>query len=610
VIAPLPVFLVLGCAELFGLDAPDLDGVAGRASIGGGAAAGGDRGGTSGAGRGGSDGGAAGEAGHGGSEGGGGPIGGSGGSATGPAGSAGASVGGKGGSGGESPWAEIGSPCEHPGALACVSEAFNQTALCNGATWVRGKNCDDNSLCDRETGTCEYQCVTPPGHATCNGSDAMVCGPDGVNPQLERCIFGCIQYEPDAGASGCVGLGEGQILFDAPRAISNRESPWPDPLIPVCFSVADEWSPDEVRTIRDAVAAEWGRYTAVGFSGWDQCVDDEARVELNRVEDCDLELARIPRIGFPGPGVALPIDLCLSYLDKQGVSTGTEPILGATALHVFGHVLGFEDERYRLNGTDIMMQGIDLSGISALGVGISRIPSLHATYGAKPSRSLIHRGGRCLSGNAGTLSQGTCDGTAPQGWRLSAGWIEHVGSGQCLRVTNGSTVGLGNCVGAESFLPSRVEWRAQGGYCVSKRTDPPLGVESCTPSRAADQTWRFEFLGDDSVRIGLASDATSCVLRPDDWSNPANAQLGLCDGVRDVFEIRGGRLEVAGHCLQSGTQLGFWPCSETPLQRFVISGPLQNEVEALTLANTSGVELTISLVNGSPSPEQIFDYQL
>ncbi|HEX6277101.1 MAG TPA: hypothetical protein VFZ53_28870, partial [Polyangiaceae bacterium] len=618
--------LVASCAELLGLDAGDSAGGGGRLPTGGGATRGGASGALSGAG--GRGGGAAGEAGRGdaaaaGSLRGGSPTrGGSGGSAGSSVATGGSGSGAEGGdgSGGENPFPEFDSPCENAGAIACRAAESPSRLLCDGTVWTRWESCDMNFLCDRETGACRGVCSGIPGEkragwVTCTGYDAMVCGPDGVNPQLERCVFGCTNSE-EGRKGGCHDMRDDQMLFHPPIPIISERILWEKPLIPVCF-VGGGWTSDEVRTIRDAADAAWGRFTAVGFSGWTSCDDaaldrSAARVELRRVTGCGRTLAQMPRTGFPGPGAVLPIDLCLSYYDATRASSPNTDgaLLAAISVHVFGHVLGFPDERHDGLSTDVMMEGVTLTRVSVLSVG-QRLSTLHAEYGAKPAQSLVHRGGRCLSAvSGGALAQKVCDGTADQAWRLASGRIAHVATNQCLRATGGTSVGLGSCTSAETWTPASVEWR-HGNYCISVRTtadaNAPLGRESCTASRAADQRWRFEFLADDRVRIRLARDGR-CVLRPEDWTYPTNARLGACDGARDIFEIRSGRLEMSGRCLNASTPLNFVACSENPAQRFAISGMLQNDLGALTLADSNGVELTVSVP--ASSPPQTFDYQL
>jgi hypothetical protein len=406
------------------------------------------------------------------------------------------------------------------------------------------------------------------------------------------------------------------MLFHPPIPIISDRLPWERPLIPVCF-VRGEWTDDETRTIRDAADAAWGRFTAVGFSEWTSCDDaalDEgaARVELRRVTGCDRTLAQMPRTGFPGRGAVLPIELCLSYRDKKRVRHDTDAaLLAAISVHVFGHVLGFEDATHDVVSTDAMMEGITLRRVSELSIG-QRHSTLHAEYGGKPAYSLVHRGGRCLSAlSGGVVAQRVCDGAVDQAWRLAGGRIAHVATNQCLRATGGTSVGLGSCTGAETWTPASVEWRAQGGNCVGVRTNPdpnaPLGRESCSASRAADQRWRFEFLADDKVRIRLARDGR-CVLRPENWSYPTTARLGACDGARDIFEIRSGRLEMSGRCLNASTPLSFVACSDNPVERFAISGMFQNDLGALTLEDANRLELSSSPI--ASSPEQTFDYQL
>jgi hypothetical protein len=140
------------------------------------------------------------------------------------------------------------------------------------------------------------------------------------------------------------------------------------------------------------------------------------------------------------------------------------------------------------------------------------------------------------------------------------------------------------------------------------------------PSWPSVQEFRFEFLDGDRVRIRTAATG-QCVTSPNIWEEPDFPGLGTCGGGQDVFEVTGGRLGVAGHCLapvNRGTQgagLEFRPCNAFYDQHFALSGPFALGASALTLPNVEPPELKVTPLGITPLgvpplPTQIFDYHL
>ncbi|HEX6271723.1 MAG TPA: hypothetical protein VFZ53_01720, partial [Polyangiaceae bacterium] len=164
-----------------------------------------------------------------------------------------------------------------------------------------------------------------------------------MTESLEFCLFGCVGATTTT-PPACGGPQEGELLIDQPGPLRTPSGLWPNPLIPVCWRNTDATS-SNARAIRERIDTTWGRFSSVGFPGWGECDDASTGVELRFVEDCEGELARVPFLGYPGPSVTLPIDLCISYRDSEGSQNVGEGLLGFVALHVFGHVLGFEDLR-------------------------------------------------------------------------------------------------------------------------------------------------------------------------------------------------------------------------------------------------------------------------
>ena len=170
----------------------------------------------------------------------------------------------------------------------------------------------------------------------------------------------------------------------------------------------------------------------------------------------------------------------------------------------------------------------------------------------------------------------------------------------------------------EAFLTSRVRWQVSRGQCAALAENPPQNtspiiVSDCDSHWPSSQTFGFEFLGDDKVRIRTATG--QCVTSPNIWGEPPSYPgLGTCGGGQDIFDVRDGRLGAAGRCLSpvSRNTLGleFSPCSAFDDHHFALSGPLMLGSSALTLTNVDPPKLALRLVGTEPLANQIFDYHL
>jgi hypothetical protein len=628
----LAVFAV-GCGALLGVSPPDpSDGETGGNGKGdtktGGHAG---NGGTGATGQGGTSGG--GEAGEGS---GGSPMGGAspaGGHAMGgePAGNGGAA--GDDGAGGEPDWVfpEKGAACSVPGALACAAAHSISRYICKGGVWQKADDCPTGQQiperCDRTTGTCGLQVCTDAGARTCEAGDSRICGPDEATWITEPCPFGCLP------SGACDGPADYELLIDRPGPLRTPTGAWPNPLIPVCWQGPEtDAMSDSARVVRETVETTWGRFSSVGFPGWDTCGDKATGVELRFVNRCEGELARVPFLGYPGPSATLPVELCTSYLDAGLIPDEvqvSDELLGLVALHVFGHVLGFEDLKLDVG---VMEPVVDLRTYEQITLDAEDITWLQFVYGSKPSHSLVGPNGRCLAFASGTLSSAACDGSAAQRFQPGPAELAHDASESCVRRASdsGEAIEFAPCTGdasREGFLTHRVRWQvsrgryewqvAGGSRCAAVRppmpNESPLAVMPCDSSWPAAQEFGFEFLDGDRVRIHSAATGY-CVTSPNTWTSSFPG-LGTCGGGQDVLDVTSGRLGVAGHCLAgvhrgSMSGLEFLPCSASYDQHFALSGPIALGKSALTLLNVEPPELTLTALVIPPLPSQIFDYHL
>jgi hypothetical protein len=646
--------LSAGCSDLLGLERPNLhvdDGAAGRggtgaagsagagitsgtgaagAFAGAGHAAGGDAGDAAG--------GSAGEAAEGGEGGdvaaaGQGGVPASGGTAAGHAGATEAGFGGvaghEAGRGGEGTggapfeWPVPGGPCSTDGALACREPESTVRYLCDTGRWIETTPCIGSQpfheLCDRRTGACTPWICEDPGQSSCSvdGISALVCGPDRVTLDLVTCSAGC---DPQTGA--CRELSSRQLLLDRIEPTELEGRLWPDPLIPVCFRGAepDADTLEAQAAVRLAVDTTWGRHSGASFQGWGRCSDEPLGVEIELVDDCSGELGHIPRPGHPGSEQSLPVELCRSYIDAEGVRQPAlgEPtdlaLLAFVAKHMFGHVLGRPDTYYDPPPWQMMARTLHLDTYSDITLSEGEIEALRYDYGEKPSQSLMAHNGRCLALASGEFTTEACDSSPNQRFQPAPSSLIHVETDRCVRLEGGN-VTAGACTEEaqfEAFLPERVRWIALRGRCVSVLASPaagesPLATVACDALWPADQAFTFEFPSQDSVRIVTASG--SCVKWPEAWVQNAVPELGAC-GSRDLFNVRDGHLSRDGHCLYApSSRVFFYPCSDFTDQHFSLSGAFELGGNALALVGTGDdAELAVLPVAFPPSPEQIFDY--
>lgn len=433
----------------------------------------------------------------------------------------------------------------------------------------------------------------------------------------ELCALGCEQT-----AGTCVPLSFREVRLDHVESAWDSR-PWPDPLIPVCFrdTESDVATLAERAAVRLAVDSSWGRYTGAAFLGWGSCNGQSAGVEIAFVDDCSGELARMPRSGYPGAGQSLSVELCRSYINVYGERQPAQsdptdlPLLGFVAKHVFGHVLGHEHINYDRDILQIMARAVDLETYTQVELRSGDIEGSVFYYGNKPSQSLVAPNGRCLTLASGELSTQACDGLPAKRFQSTLSNLVHVETDDCVR-WSGQDIAPGRCTGEESreaFRPEKVRWIAAKGLCVSVLASPaanesPLAYDTCDPLWPADETFSFEFSSAESVRIRTASG--SCVKWPALWPMNPIPELGACDGTRDVFEVREGRLGRAGQCLfPQNWRLRFRPCAEYTDEQFYLSGPFKLSERALALRGTGDdAELTTLPVASPPRPDQIFDF--
>jgi hypothetical protein len=537
--------------------------------------------------------------------------------------------GGQGGGGEEPPdFPTLGEPCETPGELACAGPAALQTLLCDGQSWIANQTCSEYERCDRRIGTCGVMACERAG-TYCAGTGMLrSCGPDLVTVIDEPCILGCNET-----TDRCQEPVGDELIVDQPPEIESPTTYWPNPVIPVCVHGASRYAA-EWSAIRTEVESTWGRYSALLFTGWGECSDPTSGLELGMAAECDHELVRIERHGYPGPSGVVPVTFCARYYDSRRESRQTGiPLFRFVARHAFGDVLDGSHSPYIPSDfpqegieEDFMQPWLRVPGYQSLGFSFGAVSFVQWNYGHKLPHSFVSSEGRCLSLSSGEFEAGPCDGAPERAFRADAGRLQHVGTEACVRA--GATPGAvesGDCAfGATDdpaviWEPRRVAWHGFGGRCMTVHPgavlpDTAIELEPCEPGRD-DQVWSFELAGD-GVRIRHPSSGY-CVSAPASWPSgwpaPQYPVLSMsCGTARDLFEARNGQLSVDRRCLAAdlgrpSAAIAFRACADEHYFKWNVSGPFQNAAgDALTLVN--GAALVATPVANPPAPNQIFDY--
>ena len=117
------------------------------------------------------------------------------------------------------------------------------------------------------------------------------------------------------------------------------------PNIPVCWEVLDRRYTMERDWVRSAVRESWELFSNIAFIGWEKCGNDGNTVRIAITE------SEGPHVKVLGPnlaGVPSGIGLIFSFDHwNSGCKARRESCIRGSAVHEFGHVLGFAHENDR-----------------------------------------------------------------------------------------------------------------------------------------------------------------------------------------------------------------------------------------------------------------------
>jgi hypothetical protein len=138
-----------------------------------------------------------------------------------------------------------------------------------------------------------------------------------------------------------------QVIANA--AITNRsyflvESRWPDSQIFVCWEDDSPQFFQQRELVRQFIANSWSKYSALSFLGWGKCLPTFAGIHIQVQDDGP----HTNQLGVNLDG--LPNGMVLNFTFKDWSSSCQSMIdvcIRSTAVHEFGHALGFAHEQTR-----------------------------------------------------------------------------------------------------------------------------------------------------------------------------------------------------------------------------------------------------------------------
>jgi len=119
---------------------------------------------------------------------------------------------------------------------------------------------------------------------------------------------------------------------------------WWSPSIPVCWENPDSWNHTQRQWVRNAVARTWEARSGVRFTGWGACTASSPGVRILISE----ARPHVKNLGNTINGLANGMELNFTYNSwDPACKAKLQQCIELTAIHEFGHVMGFAHEQDR-----------------------------------------------------------------------------------------------------------------------------------------------------------------------------------------------------------------------------------------------------------------------
>jgi hypothetical protein len=447
----------------------------------------------------------------------------------------------------------------------------------------------------------------------------------------------------------------GAVVRLGPDLYANAQYLWKgDPvLIRVCWENPAAAPAERREWVRIAPASTWVRHARVNFTEWDTCTAGEPGVHIRIA---DVRPAAPGGATINGQTNGITLNLRFDAFGPPGCRSSEElrrRCIQSTAIHEFGHVLGFyhEEERddyvappglpaehpcakqsyqnpaKRLYGaydqTSVMSYCGQPGGDPTtwkLVLSPGDIAAVQRAYGRRIPGAIVSPGGNCVAAHAASADGApaflwACDEAQDdQEWRRGSSSLR-LAPDRCLTAKgaplDGAAPGvLGTCNGhaSQRWEMSEVQVRGWGGLCLDLaggRTEAGTNVQvwSCDALGGANQRWSV--VGDE-IRYGSSGSSTclsaagfkvvigSCgtILSRFEWRTDGTIRPASAPGL--CVDVKGwtDAQYTAGQGLPAdGLDVQLFECRQEQMnQRWSITGRIRMVVSTLCLAREGGAD--------------------